>query len=214
MLNKEKARPGSEARFDELTAMMARMREENLEPGPETQAEYERVSITCFEVVGAPRVGIDAEATEFFRENVYEPARADALRGEGNEKFRDFWLRSFEECLADHRGRYVMELAREKGGIATVQGMLTRAVDFRGKIVGRSGEIVGEALAEEAYESHTAEECLAYAKKLEEALESWREDAEDIGDPKERDGIVKNLQDAVAWLRFWGERGFGFWAWS
>jgi hypothetical protein len=96
----------------------------------------------------------------------------------------------------------VVELAREKGGVAAVGGMLTGALDFRGKVVGRSEEIIGDALAEEAYEDHSAEECLSYAKRLEEAL----------GDRQDDD--VKYLREAISWLRFWGERGFGYWAWS
>lgn len=202
MLDKVKARPGSENRFAEISSMMSRMREEGVEPGPDISREFDEVSVSCFEAIGAPRVGYDEAATEFFREKVYEPARADALEGVGNPEFQAFWRRSFEECLEDHRGRYVVELARERGGEATVTGVLAGSLDFRGKVVGWSEEVVGAALAEEAYEDHTAEECLSYAKRLEEALGDRQGDE------------VKYLRDAVAWLRFWGERGFGYHAWS
>jgi hypothetical protein len=202
ILNKTKARPGSESRFAELSVMVERMKEEGADPGPTTEAELEAVSMSCFEVLGTPRVGIDEEATEFFRTEVYEPARADAEKGEGNSEFQAYWMRPYEKVLEENRGKWVVELAKEKGGVATVGGMLTGALDFRGKVVGRSEAIIGDALASEAYEDHSAEQCLSYAKRLEEAL----------GERQDED--VKYLRDAISWLRFWGERGFGYWAWA
>jgi hypothetical protein len=76
-------------------------------------------------------------------------------------------------------------------------------LDFRGNVIGRS-EILDENLRNEAYESHSAEECIEYAIKLEIFIENLNEEKK-----IECDYIVK----AINWLKFWGKKGHGFYAW-
>ena len=205
VLDKAKARPGHEERFATVTRMLKQMREEDEAESPELEAEFEKVSISCYEVVGAPKIGEDDRATAFFKEHNYDPAHADAKAGklDHREEMRDFWLQPFEECLEKHKGKYVMELAEQQGGEASVTGMvMVTSIDFRGKMM-RYVTGLDEELVNEAWEDHTAEECLAYVKKLEEALPT-------IPDGPEGKEL---LQGAIDWLKFWGERGFGYWAW-
>lgn len=204
VLTKSKAKPGFEERYATVTRMLADMRKDHQAESPRLEAELKEISISCYEAVGAPRVGIDDNATEWYRKNNYEPAHADAKAGklDHNPATRDFWLQELDECIKEHKGQYVMELAEQKGGEAAVTGIAVQSVDFRGKVL-RYIEGLDSSLVDESYEDHTAEECLAYAKKLEAELPSVKEGDNDRG----------LLQDAINWLRFWGERGFGYWAW-
>jgi len=99
MLDKVKPRPGSERRFEEINKLLSEMEEDARSPALE--AEREEITISVFEAIGAPRTGEDPRADEWFREHMYDPAHADALKGEGNPKFCEFWGQSFEECLAE-----------------------------------------------------------------------------------------------------------------
>jgi len=202
MLEKAKAKPGFEERYATVTKMLKDM--EGEAESPELEKELEEISISCYEAVGAPRVGFDERANEWFRKENWEPAHQDAKAGklDSNPGYRDFWMQDFETCLEEHKGKYVMELARDKGGEATVSGIAASSTDFRGKVL-RFIDGLDADLVNESYEDHNAEECLAYAKRLEAQL------------PKVPDGPdgKELLQSAIDWLRFWGERGFGYWAW-
>jgi len=202
VLDKSKPKPGFEERYATVTKMLADM--EGEAESPELKEELKSISISCYEAVGAPQVGIDDEATEWFRKENWEPANRDAKAGKLDNRpgFKDFWLQDFETCLEKHKGKYVMELARDKGGEAAVTGIAVQGVDFRGKVL-RFIQGLDGGLVDESYENHTAEECLNYAKRLEEELPNV---------PAGPEG-KELLQGAVDWLRFWGERGFGYWAW-
>lgn len=202
-LERAKPKPGSERRFAELNLLFSKM--EDQEPGgelAELEEELKSITISCYEAAGAPRVGIDDRATEWFREKNYVPAHADALAGQiPNPKAAEFWKQSFEECLKEVKGQYVMELADQEGGIASVSGMvMVTNIDFRGKVL-RFCDGLDEELVNESYQDHTGEECLAYAKRLEEDLPNVGEEHKEL------------VQGAINWLRFWGERGFGYHAW-
>lgn len=202
VLDKAKARPGHEERYKTVTRMLADMRNEGAE-SPLLEKELKEISISCYEAVGAPRVGIDDNATEWYRKNNYEPAHADAVAGKvRNEEQRAFWLQDFEKCLEEHKGQYVMELAEQKGGEAAVSGIAVQSVDFRGKIM-RFVDGLDSGLVEEAWTDHTAEECVDYARRLEEQLPN-------VADGPEGKEL---LQGAIDWLKFWGEKGYGYWAW-
>lgn len=230
-VDKIKPRPGSERRFAEIQLLMKAIKDnegaithledevddsailEKLKEMGVTSGRWEAyqetldeelkgISVSCFEAAGAPQVGIDEVATEWFRKNCYDPAHEDAVAGKmHNPNATEFWKRTFDECLADHHGQYVMELARDEGGIASVSGVAVSNIDFRGKAL-RFAKGLPSTLVNESYEDHTAEECLTYAQALESAL-----NAVEDGESRE---IV---EDAIKWLRFWGGKGFGYHAW-
>lgn len=188
----------------EYAAILQKMGD--IEASSEDASELEKYSVACFEVIGCPRIGIDANATEWFRV-VYAENRA--ARGCA-PAFRAYWSRPFKVLLAEHRGKFVAELARSREGHGAVTGILASDVDFRGKMVAYA-EWLSPELAEEAYKNHTAQETLYYAAKLENAYQVEAERRErHHEDPMEDDEAVPL---AVKWLRFWGGNGFGFYAW-
>jgi hypothetical protein len=167
VLNKTKARPGLERRFAELTAMVGQMGKDGVGPGPSTAAQLEAVSMSCFEVIGAPRIGIDEKATEFFRTQIYEPLAEEARRYTPSQQKVAWALRPYEELLEESRGQWVVFLAKERGGNAPCKPGVRAGVDFDlAEMVAHGGKDIGRGLADEAYEDHSPEGCLSYAKAL------------------------------------------------
>lgn len=177
----------------------------------------EQVAVTPYAVIQAPRVGLDDEATEWFRVNAYLPAQARVAEqlqlpapndaapewNQRDETFISYWSRSFEAVLAANHGKYVVALARDQEGFAAVSGMLTSAFDFRGKVVGNA-ECLDDVLRNEAYDDHDADAAADYAERLEAALH-------DVPDKHVHELV--DLRAAIKWLRYWSAKGFGFTAW-
>ena len=181
-----------------------------------------------YDILDCPKVGISPEATAFFIKHVFEPnnrkAKEDEARGlfpapKGSNaiaatlhkqqmEFIDYWTRPLSAVLADEKGKLVPELAKNKEGIALVSGIACGPIDFRGKVIGCAEDYLGVAIANEAYENHTAEQCLDYADRLEAAID----DAVATGVDLEEEG-EEVYRSAVDWLRFWGGEGFGFNPW-
>jgi hypothetical protein len=82
------------------------------------------------------------------------------------------------------------------------------SLDFRGNVVGRS-DILDEDLKMEAYEHHNAEQCIEYAIKLEIFIESLNKKELDKDQQEDCTYIIK----AINWLKFWGKKGHGYYAW-
>src|SRR5579885_331397 len=179
MLEQRKPKEGQSAAFLQLGQQLKELRDSFDEDGDDKaefegkekalEDELEKVSVKAMEVIGAPRIGIDAEATEWFRKEIYESHRkAIAERGEKpGTPYYDHWMRPFEEVLKDNHGKYVPSLAKDKGGLAKYTGMLAGDCDFRGKCVGRSDVLneVDPGLCGEAYDDHSADECVEFAER-------------------------------------------------
>lgn len=200
MLNKYKPKEGFEERLQVVAKLLKEIRASETAVSPQLEAELKEISVSVYEAVGAPQVGFDERANEWFRKKVYEPALKDAKKGYMGPEHAAFWKKPFEECLEAHKGQHVMELAQQEGGVASVTGVAASSLDFRGKVLGYCG--LPKELVNESYEEHTAEESLDYAKRLEEA-------AVKIHNFEHREMV----EGAIEWLRFWGSRGFGWYGW-
>lgn len=189
------------------------------------RAALGRVSINAYEVVEAPRVGIDAEATEWFKKNVFKPMQlriaTEKLKAAPDARFIAHWDRPFAEILKEQTGKWVAELAKKPEGIASITGMMCSALDFRGKAVATS-TVISEELRNEAFDDHNADACVDFADRLEASLDEYQAEHADWQTRKERDEYgsdvdvkddVEVLESAVKWLRFWGENGFGYSGW-
>ena len=242
MLQDSKPKEGREKEYKNLKrALLALDEDESLDAShkkmlcQKVRGELKKVAVSAFEVIQAPRVGVDEEATNWFRENVYRPRQERLVEEllkpppkdpskprweDRNEAFVSYWRRSFEEVLKDERGKYVPNLAKKTEGLATITGMLCSPLDFRGKVVALS-TLVNKDLRHEAYEDHAARYCVDYAERLEDELfdyqhhhPDWAElvGATDYGKVKVKEE-VEDLEAAIRWLRFWGSNGFGYSAW-
>ena len=80
------------------------------------EAKLDAVSIRAEEVIGAPRIGIDEQATLWWREHVYAPHFERAVLGGGRPEYLAHWKRPQAELLREAHGKFVCELATEQGG--------------------------------------------------------------------------------------------------
>lgn len=200
MVNKQKPKPGHEAQFQMLCESYEAAQDEKAK---EALAEdLEKISISVYEAIGAPRIGYDEAATAWFK-RIYDENHKATFDNLTNKVFWDHWSRPFDAVLEDHKGEYVVELAEDRGGVAKYSGMFCSSLDFRGKAVAYI-ENLNQDLYEEAYIDHQdPKDALAYADDLEDELETKMFDESD----------EEVLESAIAWLRFWGSRGFGFSVW-
>jgi hypothetical protein len=207
LLKKHAAKAGRETEFHRITDKLAALDadagltdEQRTALRADLENALEQLAITPYEVIGAPRIGIDDKATEWFRKHCYQPAQERQLPGEG---FVAHWCRPFEVVLADEHGKYVVELANDQRGLGAITGMLTSRLDFRGQAIG-SAKCLPEHLKNEAYDEHDAEGSLDYATRLEAALlEVDDEHLEEVVD----------IRHGINWMRYWAERGFGWSPW-
>ena len=196
----------------------------------ELREKMEPLLTSPYDILECPKVGVDADATAFFIKHVFEPnnrkAEEDRARGLGpppkesdsiaiglhkhQMKFIDYWTRPLSAILADQSGKLVPELAKNKAGIALVSGVACGPIDFRGKVIGRDTAALGDGISKEAYEKHTAEECLDYADRLEAAIDRAMGEGGKLRGELEKEEVYRS---AVDWLRFWGGEGFGFNPW-
>jgi len=202
-------RPGKEADFAGLTARINEL-DGRYALSDDERARLEKmvnqregIAILPWEEIGCPRIGRD-EAADRWLEEQYRTRHVDP---------EDEWHgRTLAEVREDLEGVYVEELAAEPDGMAGIIGPLTGLLDFRGKVVGYCEAIIGEELAWEAYEPHTAEECLVYAACIDQKLGEFLEEHDALDD--EEIESIEELFEAVRWLRFWGGRGFGYEPWE
>lgn len=179
------------------------------------------LEISPYAVLGCPRVGIDDDATKYVVDMYNDP---------DGHRVRDVYP-TLEIALAKMHGKYIAELAKNTEGIGRITGMLTGPESFRGKIVAYARDIIGDNLADRAYQDMDPDDMEDYADALAEAVESWRNDNEEkinlymdlIGrletdhsaDPDVGQAIdtCHDIGHAVTWLRFWAKHEFSMHAW-
>jgi hypothetical protein len=168
---------------------------------------FAEVSQAPYEVLGAPRVGIDSAADDWLQEQ---------LRAQGVED-------RFDEVRAGNHGFYVLSLLGHSAGLPYYGSGGYDGVDaytFRGEFLRVAADVLGEALLERAWERMTPAELAAYGEALLAVarpyaaahgvahLEAQEHPPEDFD---EADPAVKAhiLFAAAAWCRFWSDLGFG-----
>jgi len=189
------------------------------------QKKIKECYISVGETLGAPRVGIDAEATEWLREKWEDISLVLDSESNITSQYRNFWGRDFEDILDDETGKYILELV-ESEGIGTVTGVGVNSASFRGGVVtSHCRGIVGKALAKRASTDHEdPEDLIDLGEELYAAAEEFAEEygLEWVRDLREQDNdtIVKETKnedvwrlllcyDAAKWCKFWGGKGHG-----
>lgn len=202
------------------------------------EAALEQVSVSAYEIIQAPRIGVDKEADDWFKTNVYErnrlaaleeeekPPPADPLKpklySERDEEFIRKWSRPLHVLIAEEKGKYVSSLAKRTEGLGRIIGMMCSALDFRGQCIA-SATIFPEDLRNEAFDDHDPDAALDFAERLEEALTEFKNSTPDWKARTEKDDYgntvavkdeVEAVEAGIQWMRFWGNEGFGFSAWA
>lgn len=184
-------KPGKGAEVRRLRAEHKKLRAiEDADRAGAIERELDALLLSTGEALGAPRVGEDAEADAWVLANFADLSLSADVKARGGAA-----------CVDALRGKYVLGLAKHRGGMGAVTGMLAGATSFRGKIIDRTP--VSEELKEEAYVDHTARELVSYGKSLQEAAAAIV--------PGE--GHKENVEAAARWCLFWGRKGFGMHAW-
>lgn len=210
-----KPKPGFEQRFVDIFEMVTK----NTIPQPsfldklkgkkyptkdELLQEWFANQIQTYETIKAPRVGRDKEADEWIRNKYSELQEKPPL----------------EQFLKEHEGYYVIELAKEQDGVPVYIAMGQDENVFRGQFLQDCIDIIGEDLANEAWETKLANETLDYGKRLmtvadkvakEKNLEYLKTQRlpPDTGEEsvESKLHIVFSL---AKWLIFYGKNGHGY----
>ncbi|QFT54500.1 hypothetical protein [Microbulbifer sp. THAF38] len=191
-----KAKPGHEEEFKKITKKLlgkvwfGRKRLEQ---------RFEEISISAFETLNTPQVGIDEAATLWAKEK---------YKGSNQEI-------SEEEFLSRLTGYYVLELSPPCDGIPYYSNSLLGYVDaysFRAQLLKDCKEIIGEDLLAKSFEYQQPSELVRYGEDLIKLASRYSESHKiKIPDQApEETGTSFNLHVVVSagrWCKFWGKRG-------
>lgn len=171
------------------------------------QADFDAVAITPYETLQAPRVGSDAEATNWARTE-YDRLTIKPM--------------SLDAYLQKMQGYYVLALVAECDGLPVYSnGDAYSGIDlysFRGQFLKDCTKCLGKKLINEAWEEREAPALLGYAKALLSAAQSFAEQHATTEwltrrePPETDDGAAHETHvaaSAARWCRFWAERGHG-----
>jgi hypothetical protein len=163
---------------------------------------FQKITVTAFETLGAPRVGYDDAATEWARK-MY-PNCKDKSLGE-------------QEFIGRMKGFYVLDLVPPGDGIPRYSNGSLGCVDrhsFRADYLRDCEEIIGQALLDGAYESKLPEETVDYGGKLIKKAADFASahgidplNTMEADDPDAVKFRVSVVLAAGRWCRFWGQRG-------
>jgi len=168
----------------------------------EARKEGER-EISPLETIECPRLDPDDNVTVRHFLKIVESHRSNIhSRGDKDTDYAKHWLRPSDEIIKDHAGDFLVDLIPEKhsAGVASVNGMMTSPIDFRGKVIARM-EGLPENLKEDAFADMDPDAMWIYADAIEEHVENVPEEDQPY------------LKDAIRWLRFWSDKGHGINAW-
>ena len=210
-----KPKPGFEKRFVEIFHMVTKdkipqpsffdkLRGKKFPTRDELLQEWFANQIQNYETIKAPRVGRDKEADEWIKTKYNELEKKPPL----------------EQFLNDHKGFYVIELARELDGVPVYIAMGQDRNVFRGQFLRDCIDLIGEELVSEAYETKLADATLDYGNRLmakadKIALEN------NLGflktqrlPPDSDDDSIDNklhiVYSLAKWLIFYGKNGHGY----
>jgi hypothetical protein len=203
----ERPRPGHEAEFERL------FRESLSASGPRRDSiakRFQEVAQPPFELLGAPRVGIDAAAADWLREKVAASGHPER----------------FAEARASMHGYYVLDLLPACDGFPVYSSYgMYEGVDrysFRGEFLLIAEDALGQELIERAYTPMLAAGLERYGEEL---LARARVYAEKHGvehteraEPPEFDEDAPATRAhvvfaAAKWCLYWARRGHGMEPW-
>lgn len=140
------------------------------------------------EVAECKRIGIDIEATEYFRKEILE----------SKEESKE----SIEKIILQNHGKYIDFLVPlyKKDAIADHYSLNKGCLNFKGRLIG-SNYNIPYVVRDEAFQDHSPSEMLKYAEKLKNVIT----ENEDLDYHN-----IEIIKSTIKWLKFWGNNGFGF----
>lgn len=190
-----KPKPGHEDEFDDLFKLLTSGEEEQF-----LVDRFHKITISAYETLEAPQVGIHPEATEWARRQYVEQAP---------DMSEEAWLLELDEF-------YVLDLVPPCDGLPKYTNGPAGYVEnfsFRAQFLKECVEIVGTVLLEKAHETRNAAETVEFGRFLIEKAENHaKHRSVDIstlhdcqaGSMEEKLDIVLS---AGRWCLFWGQRG-------
>jgi hypothetical protein len=196
-----KAKPGCEQEFEEL---WSKLQAKYCFFRARKVKRFGEITITAFDTLKTPRIGIDAAATDWARKDAFS-RRADKSLTE-------------EVFVNSMKGFYVLDLVPPCDGLPLYTnghaGGYVEKYSFRGQFLQDCTEIIGDEFLESAFHSKSPEDTLAYGTRLLEVGSKFASDrssdATQIHTAEEPESIEFRLDvvlSAGRWCRFWGERG-------
>lgn len=194
-----KPKPGLEDEFWDLFDLLSR---ESFDDNDPRLARFHEISITAFETLNAPRVGIDAQATDWARK----------IHAENGDKT------PVDKWLAEIHGVYVVGLAPPCDGIPRYSngstGGYVEPFSFRAQVLESCQEIIGEELLNRAWNHMRPLELRDYGLALQESARRFALEKDinlDAIDCPEDDESLEFQLDVVAsagrWCLFWAGHG-------
>lgn len=190
-----KPKPGHEEEFDDLFRLLTNGEEEQF-----LVDRFHKITISAYETLEAPRVGVDSAATEWARRRYAEQA-PDV---------------SEQNFLSELEGYYVLDLVPPCDGLPQYTNGPAGYVEnfsFRAQFLNDCVDIIGTVLMEKAYETRNAGETVEFGRLLIDKAENHAsEHGLDIatlnaGRPGSLEEKLDIVISAGRWCVFWGERG-------
>lgn len=185
------------------------------------EKEVDGKKVTPYETLGAKRLyKSDPETVEVFR-NIWQSHQKNVEERRANittimvnvaagtaeekpaDRYLEFWGRPFETVLDEVEQEHPVLPDTYKGdeGKSPCSGIAVSAIDLRGKVVcGILREQGNSTMAERCYQEFTPDEMKKFADEI-EALTFTRSDDKEF------------MEQTVAWLRFWADKGHGVSPW-
>lgn len=157
------------------------------------------LTISPFEHMQAPRVGFHTQATEF-AEKIYRdtPHLQDRM--------------TLEDYLKQSHGNYVVELAPNQEGVASISGIAVSSTSFRGKAVSYIPWL-DSSLKDRAYTDMEPDVLYEYGCDLSRAAEEHSAEVGEVWPGSDLEDDLKILKDASSWCIYWAEAGYSMVAW-
>lgn len=162
--------------------------------------------------LGALTVSLDnPDSLKAFRD-VYE-SHQESAQSSSNDAYKAFWTRPFDDVVADRLGSVLVDTATQLPPGHGASSFLCAPWYFRGKILTFNEILQATAFdLDRLYLDHSPDEASLLAGDLANALAESKEPGS-LSNTDTWEEAQADLEEAIAWLRFWAERGHGFHAW-
>jgi len=210
-----KPQPGFEKRFSQIfriiqgtekqeLSFLDKLKNKKLLSKEELLQEWFDNQIPSYETIKAPRVGRDEEANKWIKEKYSETDKSI----------------SEIDFINQYEGYYVIPLAKERDGIPVYISFQQDENVFRGQFIQDCIDLIGEELANEAWETKFAAEALDYGNRLLAATDKIATErnlqylknqySPPDSDEKSIESKLHIMYSLSKWLIFYGKNGHGY----